>query len=176
MRTPFCKVCFDTGKPESLYTSHYVNDVPGNKGVVVCPTLLALECRYCKQTGHTVSRCNMITEARKKQFASRRRAGTRSEPLSRSEPLRSEPLRSEPLSRSEPLRSEPRMNNRFSALEHEDVSAAAVVVAPVTTYASIVTTLVPLRIFPPRSPSTSPPPLVKMRWAECELDSDSDSD
>jgi hypothetical protein len=42
MSAPFCQVCYDTGKPESLYTTHYVTDVPGLNGVVVCPTLLAL--------------------------------------------------------------------------------------------------------------------------------------
>jgi hypothetical protein len=141
----FCKVCFDTGKPESLYTSHFVNDVPGNKGVVVCPTLLALECRYCKQTGHTVSRCNMIPEARKKQFP--RKKGK-----------------------------EPRSIHEGSVVS--DTAAAVAMSTQVTpTYASIVVAppVIPVaRIFQPRSPSTSPPPLKKMSWAEYESDSDSD--
>ena len=57
---PFCKVCFDTGKPESVYTSHYVRDVPGENGVVVCPTLLDIQCRYCKKKGHTTSKCPIL--------------------------------------------------------------------------------------------------------------------
>ena len=57
---PFCKVCFDTGKPESVYTSHYVRDVPGESGVVVCPTLLDIQCRYCKKKGHTTSKCPIL--------------------------------------------------------------------------------------------------------------------
>jgi hypothetical protein len=155
MKSPFCKVCFDTGKPESLYTSHYVNDVPGKKGVVVCPTLLALECRYCKQTGHTVSRCNMITEARKKQFARNRQL--------------------------QQVQVKPRTNiNRYSALENEEmVLSVPKATVLVTTYASVVVAppvvLPPLRIFIPRSPSTSPPPLKKLNWADCTSDSD-DSD
>jgi hypothetical protein len=40
--SPFCQVCFDTGKPESLYTNHFITDVPGKDGVVICPTLLSL--------------------------------------------------------------------------------------------------------------------------------------
>ena len=135
----FCKVCFDTGKPESLYTSHFVNDVPGNKGVVVCPTLLALECRYCKQTGHTVSRCNMIPEARKKQFP--RKKGK-----------------------------EPRSDTVVAATV--PVTATSTQATP--TYASIVVAPPVTRVFQPRSPSTSPPPLKKMSWAEYESDSDSD--
>lgn len=57
---PFCKVCFDTGKPESVYTSHYVRNVPGENGVVVCPTLLDIQCRYCKKKGHTTSKCPIL--------------------------------------------------------------------------------------------------------------------
>ena len=57
---PFCKVCYDTGKPESVYTSHYVRDVPGENGVVVCPTLLDIQCRYCKKKGHTTSKCPIL--------------------------------------------------------------------------------------------------------------------
>ena len=49
----FCKVCKDAGKPESEYTSHSVR--ANNK--VICPTLLATECRYCWQTGHTTKFC-----------------------------------------------------------------------------------------------------------------------
>jgi len=54
---PFCKVCFDTGKSENEYRSHYVKNIPGPNGIVVCPTILSVECRYCKSIGHTVSKC-----------------------------------------------------------------------------------------------------------------------
>ena len=59
-KKPFCKICFDTKQPESVYTSHYVRDVPGPNGVVVCPTLLQIECRYCKKKGHTNSKCPIL--------------------------------------------------------------------------------------------------------------------
>ena len=63
----FCKVCYDAGKPESEYTSHYVKSKPGNDGVVVCPYLLSLVCTYCKkQSGHTASRCPLL-QAKKDQ-------------------------------------------------------------------------------------------------------------
>jgi len=64
MKKPFCKVCYDTGKPAEIYNSHFVKDIPGPKGVVICPTLLSLECRYCKQKGHTVSKCPAVAEKR----------------------------------------------------------------------------------------------------------------
>jgi hypothetical protein len=53
-----CKVCRDAGKPESVVTSHFVKD--SKNGVIVCPTLLATVCRYCKQNGHTVKYCTSI--------------------------------------------------------------------------------------------------------------------
>ena len=58
--TPFCKICFDAGKPESQYTSHFVKDSPGPNGKVVCPYLLTLNCRYCKENGHTISHCPLL--------------------------------------------------------------------------------------------------------------------
>jgi hypothetical protein len=59
---PFCKVCHDAGKPESVYTSHFIRSAPGPNGKVVCPTLLSLECRYCYQSGHTVKFCSVLKE------------------------------------------------------------------------------------------------------------------
>lgn len=54
---PFCKVCFDAGKTESEYTSHYVRKTPDPNSELLCPVLKATECRYCHQMGHTISRC-----------------------------------------------------------------------------------------------------------------------
>ena len=54
---PFCKVCFDAGKSDSEYTSHYVKSAPSN-GVVTCPTLLNQSCRKCGQNGHTSGYCD----------------------------------------------------------------------------------------------------------------------
>ena len=73
-KKPFCKVCYDTGKPESVYTSHWVRTLPslnsngvknsngGNGGKITCPTLLATECRYCLKIGHTVKFCPIIEQ------------------------------------------------------------------------------------------------------------------
>ena len=60
----FCKVCFDSGKNESIYTSHFVKSAPVN-GVIVCPTLKATECRYCRKSGHTVKFCKALQEKEK---------------------------------------------------------------------------------------------------------------
>ena len=59
MKKPFCKVCYDAGKPESDYTSHYVRSLPDRNGhtMVTCPTLMSTECRYCGNYGHTTKFC-----------------------------------------------------------------------------------------------------------------------
>jgi len=56
-RTPFCSVCKKAGKTESEYTSHFVRNMPGPQGLIVCPTLLSTECRYCHDLGHTKTHC-----------------------------------------------------------------------------------------------------------------------
>lgn len=57
MKKPFCKVCYDAGKPEALYTSHYVKASMEPGACIVCPTLLAISCLHCGENGHNVSHC-----------------------------------------------------------------------------------------------------------------------
>ena len=56
----YCKVCLDAGKPESEYRSHFTRESSDPNSKVVCPTLLALECRYCFKKGHTVKYCDVL--------------------------------------------------------------------------------------------------------------------
>jgi len=66
-----CAVCFDAGKPESEYSSHWVKD---NMGIVCCPTLMRQPCRYCDKVGHTVKFCQkLIKETEKNQKMERKR-------------------------------------------------------------------------------------------------------
>lgn len=60
--TPFCKVCFEAGKSEPEYTSHFVKSDISAAGVVVCPLLKNTECRYCHTSGHTVKYCSVLKE------------------------------------------------------------------------------------------------------------------
>ncbi len=53
----FCKFCCDAGKSEDVFTSHYLRESTNTDANVVCPTLLAMECRYCHKAGHTVRYC-----------------------------------------------------------------------------------------------------------------------
>ena len=64
-KTPFCKVCFDAGKTEKEYTSHYVRSNAGPNSKVVCPTLLNLSCSYCGNSGHTPKFCTILTSNKK---------------------------------------------------------------------------------------------------------------
>jgi hypothetical protein len=68
-KKPYCKVCFDAGKPESEYTSHWVRSLPDRNGktTVICPTLLNTECRYCYQSGHTAKFCPAIKQQDKER-------------------------------------------------------------------------------------------------------------
>lgn len=54
----FCKICQDSGKPSSIFRSHNIR----LRGNVVCPTLLATECRFCKTKGHTPKFCPKLKE------------------------------------------------------------------------------------------------------------------
>jgi len=58
----FCKVCQDAGKPESEYRSHFTRETPDISSRVLCPTLLALECRFCYKKGHTVKYCSTLKD------------------------------------------------------------------------------------------------------------------
>ena len=60
MSKKFCKVCFDAGKEEKEYTSHFVRSSPSKNSVVVCPLLLSLHCNYCKEKGHTIKYCKVL--------------------------------------------------------------------------------------------------------------------
>lgn len=151
MKSPFCKVCFDTGKPESLYTSHYVNDVPGKKGVVVCPTLLSLECRYCKKTGHTVSRCPAITNTRKVEFARNKQVVAH---------------RTEKQNREVAVH-----RSSDDSILAEKETALLLLPSYATVLAKPVVVVHKCCVFQPRSPSTSPPPLLS--WTD-SMNSDSD--
>ncbi len=104
-KKPYCKVCHDAGKPESEYTSHCVKTYDLKLGAmkVTCPTLLAIECRYCGKNGHTVKFCQVLEET-KKQDAQRARERTR--------PQR-QPVQQQPVQQQRPM-------NAFAVLAEEE--------------------------------------------------------
>jgi hypothetical protein len=64
----FCKVCFDAGKPESLYTNHFVRASPEPTAKVICPTLLEASCGYCHEKGHTPTHCKLLKVHQKEKM------------------------------------------------------------------------------------------------------------
>ena len=56
---PFCKVCYDSGKCEEVFSSHFIRASPDPNSKVVCPTLLNQACLKCGMKGHTRSRCTV---------------------------------------------------------------------------------------------------------------------
>ena len=77
IKKPYCKVCFDTGKSESEYTSHWVKDLNGK---ITCPTLLNTKCRVCNRHGHTARFCDVST------FNISKKEHTRSEVVHKEQP------------------------------------------------------------------------------------------
>lgn len=65
MSKMFCKICLDSGKPESEYSSHFIRENKNPNSKIVCPTLLSLECKYCFKKGHTVKYCNTLLKKTK---------------------------------------------------------------------------------------------------------------
>ena len=57
---PYCAHCFNLGKEEAVFRSHWLRASPVPSSPVVCPELLATECTYCFKPGHTKSRCLII--------------------------------------------------------------------------------------------------------------------
>ena len=57
----FCGFCFNIDKNDHSYETHYVrkdkNDLNSD---VTCPRLLATECKFCHQLGHTPNNCQKI--------------------------------------------------------------------------------------------------------------------
>jgi len=58
-------MCFDAGKVD--YAAHFLRD---RKGVVTCPTLKGIKCRFCSGVGHTPKYCPVLKSKTEKEFRS----------------------------------------------------------------------------------------------------------
>jgi len=65
----FCSVCHKAGKSEREYTSHFTKSIPGPNGIVICPTILSSECKFCFQLGHWASEeyCPALRQKKKQE-------------------------------------------------------------------------------------------------------------
>jgi len=73
-RVPSCPHCTNLNKfslnkfsQTVLPTDHYLRETPFPDSKLVCPVLLATECRYCKDFGHTVSKCALAAAENKRR-------------------------------------------------------------------------------------------------------------
>ena len=160
-RKPFCKVCKDAGKPESLYTSHYINDVPGKAGKVVCPTLLSQSCGYCKKerAGHTSRYCPEL-ERKQPPRSEREREQQKPAATAAAAPVAAAPVAAAPKNRYAALMTE--MDNEEAVLE---AAAAAKTVAEVATKAAAVAIEKEQQYYAERFPSL-PPTKIRQKLPE----------
>ena len=62
--TPYCKTCHKAGKSYHEYTNHWTRDKPGKDGNIICPVILNTVCNYCKEKGHWIKYCPVISNKR----------------------------------------------------------------------------------------------------------------
>jgi hypothetical protein len=106
---PFCKVCKDAGKEENIFSSHWVKN---DQGKVCCPTLLAQECRYCYELGHTTNYCQELKKAKVFELKfDRRQAANEAE---RARVLADEIAKT---NKRRPSTTAAALNNRFTAID-----------------------------------------------------------
>ena len=70
----YCKVCHDSGKPESEYRSHSTRETRDPNSRVTCPVLLAIECRFCHGAGHTVKYCSVLKNKKREDERASKKA------------------------------------------------------------------------------------------------------
>lgn len=143
---PFCKICFDACKPESEYTSHYIRKTTDPNSAITCPILLATECRYCHQMGHTISRCTL------------REQNNRARDAPRPVAVQAQAQVPRPVAVQAPVSMTRQSNSRFAALdddEEETVSSTATI--PLSSTAPMpVSTTQPVNVFPSLSAKVAP--------------------
>ena len=59
--TPYCKTCHKAGKSYNEYTNHWTRDKPGKDGNIICPVILNTVCNYCKEKGHWIKFCPVLS-------------------------------------------------------------------------------------------------------------------
>lgn len=72
----YCKVCHDSGKPESEYRSHSTRETRDPNSRITCPVLLSIECRFCHKNGHTVKYCTVLKDKKKDEARALKKASS----------------------------------------------------------------------------------------------------
>ena len=184
LKKKFCKVCQDAGKSEKEYTSHYVRSAPGPNGVVVCPTLLSQECRYCYGRGHTVKFCTVL-EKNKKAEAFATSSSNQKKVVAKEKPVAKLINAFDALyaSDEEEEKELPKVSNNTNIVEKFPVLGTTTVKkepvkANAFSYAAALATEVkPKPVAPIAVPVIKATPVKKWKsWADCDSSSDEDED
>lgn len=149
----FCKVCFDSGKPISMHTSHNVRN---DRGIVCCPTLKSVVCSYCGIKGHGPKYCTRLEKDKKEQL----RAKTMKEAKPYKEPIKEKTVKKSTFAALE--------MSSDSEPESEDVKPVAVPVVAATKQAPVVAATKP-------APWASTQPRVT-KWSDLYDSADEDED
>lgn len=149
---PFCKICFDAGKPESQYTSHYIRKTTDPNSAITCPILLATECRYCHQMGHTISRCTLREQNNRARDAPAQ--APRQVQASSTRPVQASSTRPVAVAVSTTRQS----NSRFAALDddEEETVSSTTVPASLTIAPAPLSAPQPVNLFPSLSAKVAP--------------------
>lgn len=157
MSKKFCKVCFDAGKEENEYTSHFVRSSPTKNSVVVCPLLLSLHCNYCKEKGHTIKYCKVLLVKQKQH--------------KKGKPLEKVETKKEDVKKNQNI-----FGSLYESDEEEEMCQVPVPVPVGTSWASIVAKPMPIESHRDMGVKAMEcaPKKKTMNWADMESDSDDD--
>jgi len=162
----YCKVCHDSGKPESEYRSHSTRETRDPNSRVTCPILLAIECRFCHKSGHTVKYCPALKE--KKRDEKRVVPKPKPTPTVTNEKVANfyDCLLEEENDKPEEQEQEPEEFPEFSmnkVVSSSQLNYAAALVKPVVKEMPMVRT-------------TSTMPMEKKSWVQMSMESDSEDE
>ena len=117
----FCKVCHDAGKPENVYTSHFVKDKQGPDGKVVCPYLLSLTCAYCKkQEGHTAKHCPNLLAKQQSQPQQAKQPQQQQQAKQQSQPQQAKQPQQQPQAKQQQQAKQSQVQAKPTLHEHDD--------------------------------------------------------
>jgi hypothetical protein len=164
----YCKVCHDSGKPESEYRSHSTRETRDPNSKVTCPMLLAIECRFCHKSGHTVKYCPALKEKKRDDARASKRVISKPKPVVVNEKVVNfyDCLLEEENDKPEEQEQEPEEFPEFSmnkVVSSSQLNYAAALVKPVVKEMPMVRT-------------TSTMPMEKKSWVQMSMESDSEDE
>ena len=130
-------MCFDAGKVD--YAAHFLRD---RQGVVTCPTLKGIKCRFCSGVGHTPKYCPVLKRKMEKEIRSQQFQKAKEE----------EVVKKEVVKKEAPA-------NIFDMLNYDDVEEGEILDEERETYADKLNNGVSLEI--PKLVRNSPEPIKK---------------